>query len=65
MDTLLAVELERTAKGRGRLRRILAGYIAARHIGAVRYYTVGERVRRLVEREMAAQRADALIDVQV
>mgnify|MGYP003287757757 CR=1 FL=1 len=65
MDTLLAVELERTAKGRARLRRILAGYIAARHIGAVRYYAVGERVRRLVEGEVAAQRAHALIDVRV
>jgi hypothetical protein len=65
MDTLLAVELERTAKGRARLRRILPGYIAARHIGAVRYYAVGERVRRLVEGEVAAQRAQALIDVRI
>jgi hypothetical protein len=63
-DRLLAVELERTAKGRTRLRRILAGYIAARHIGAVRYYALGERVRHLVEREVAAQRAHALIDVR-
>ena len=29
--TLLAVELERSPKGRARLRRILAGYVAARH----------------------------------
>jgi hypothetical protein len=64
-DAVLAVELERTAKGRARLGRILAAYVGARHIAAVRYYTVGERVRRLVEREVAAQRAYALIDVRV
>ena len=29
---MLAVELERTSKGRARLRRILAGYVAARHV---------------------------------
>jgi hypothetical protein len=63
-ERVLAVELERTAKGRTRLRRILAGYIAARHIGAVRYYALGERVRNLVESEVAAQRAHALIDVR-
>jgi hypothetical protein len=61
---VLAVELERTAKGRTRLRRILTAYIAARHIGAVRYYALGERVRNLVESEVAAQRAHALIDVR-
>ncbi len=63
-ERVLAVELERTAKGRTRLRRILAGYVAARHIGAVRYYAVGERVRNLVQSEVAAQRAHALIDVR-
>jgi hypothetical protein len=63
-DRLLAVELERTAKGRARLRRILAGYVAARHIGGVRYYALGERVRELVESEVAAQRADQLIEVR-
>jgi hypothetical protein len=34
----LAVEVELTAKGRGRLDSIVAGYVAARHIAAVRYY---------------------------
>ena len=63
-ERALAVELERTAKGRTRLRRILAGYIAARHIGAVRYYALGERVRNLVQSEVGAQRAHALIDVR-
>ncbi|MDQ3588586.1 MAG: hypothetical protein M3375_09600 [Actinomycetota bacterium] len=33
---VLAVELERTAKGRARLRRILSGYVGARHIDGVR-----------------------------
>jgi hypothetical protein len=64
-DRVLAVELERTAKGRARLRRILAGYVGARHIGAVRYYALDERVRRLIEREVAAQHAHSLIDVRV
>jgi hypothetical protein len=63
-NTVLAVELERTPKGRARLRRILAGYVGARHIGAVRYYALGERVRDLVETEVAAHRAQALIEVR-
>lgn len=61
---MLAIELERTAKGRARLRRILAGYVAARHITAVRYYARGDRVRDLVESEVAALRANALIEVR-
>ena len=64
-DGVLAVELERTAKGRARLRRILAAYVGARHIAAVRYYATDERVRCLVGSEVAAQRADPLIDVRV
>ena len=60
---MLTVELERTAKGRTRLRRILAGYVAARHITTVRYYARGDRVRDLVESEVAALRANALIEV--
>jgi hypothetical protein len=63
-DTVLAVELERTPKGRARLRRILAGYVGARHISAVRYYALGDRVRDLVETQVAAQRAQALIEVR-
>jgi hypothetical protein len=63
-DRMLAIELERTAKGRARLRRILAGYLVARHIRAVRYYTVGVRVRQLVQSEVATQRAHALIELR-
>jgi hypothetical protein len=63
-DRLLAVELERTAKGRARLRRILAGYVAARHIGSVRYYVRGDRVRNLVEDVVTAHRAAGLIEVR-
>lgn len=63
-ERVLAVELERTTKGRTRLRRILAGYIAARHTGTVRYYALGDRVRSLVDSEVAAQRAHALIDIR-
>jgi hypothetical protein len=61
---MLAVELERTAKGRARLRRILAGYVAARHISEVRYYARGDRVRDLVESEVARLRARELIEVR-
>lgn len=55
-DGLLAVELERSAKGRARLRRILIGYVGARHIRAVRYYALGDRVRELVASETAGHR---------
>jgi hypothetical protein len=63
-DRLLAVELERTAKGRTRLRGILAGYVAARHIGSIRYYVRGDRVRNLVEDVVTAHRAAGLIEVR-
>jgi hypothetical protein len=63
-DRLLAVELERTAKGRARLRRILAGYVAARHIGSIRYYVRGDRVRNLVEDVVTAHSAASLIEVR-
>ncbi len=48
-ETILAVELERTPKGRARLRAILSGYVAARHIGLVRYYPTNRRVLDLVK----------------
>jgi hypothetical protein len=64
-DRVLAVELERTAKGRARLRRILSGYVSARHIAEVRYYARGDRVRELVESEVAARGAQSLIEVRV
>lgn len=61
---VLAVELERTAKGRARLRRILAGYVGAGHIGSVRYYAVGGRVRDLLEHEVGGRRAHGLIEIR-
>jgi hypothetical protein len=64
-DRVLAIELERTAKGRARLRRILSGYVSARHIAEVRYYARGDRVRELVESEVAARGAQSLIEVRV
>jgi len=60
----LAIELERTPKGRARLRRILAGYVAARHIIGVRYYATDDRVRRLLETEVANLKATALVEVR-
>jgi hypothetical protein len=64
-DGVLAIELERTPKGRARLRRIVRGYVAARHVRLVRYYTFGDRVRELVESEVVAQRAHKLIEVRI
>jgi hypothetical protein len=60
---ILAVELERTAKGRTRLRGILSAYVAARHIGQVRYYPANERVRDLVQTEVASLRAERLVEI--
>lgn len=63
-DRLLAIELERTAKSRARLRRILSGYVSPRHIASVRYYARGERVRELLESEVRALTATSLFDVR-
>lgn len=60
---ILAVELERTAKGRARLRAILSAYVAARHIGLVRYYPTNERVRDLVQSEVTGLKAARLIQI--
>jgi hypothetical protein len=60
---ILAIELERTAKGRARLRGILTAYVAARHIGQVRYYAVTERVRKLLAAEVEQVGARDLISV--
>jgi len=62
-DSVLAIELERTAKARVRLRAILSAYVAARHVAAVRYYVVGSRVRALVESEVETAKARELITV--
>ena len=62
-DRATAIELERTAKGRTRLRGILRGYVAARHLAEVRYYTTDDRVRSMVTNEVAALRAESVIRV--
>lgn len=64
-ERVLAVELERTAKGRARLRRIVAGYVSARHIDNVRYYTSDPRVTDLVSSTVETMRAAQLIDIRV
>ena len=63
-DRALAVQLERTAKGRARLPGIVSAYVSARHIAAVRYYARAPRVRELVGREVAARGAQSLIEVR-
>lgn len=62
-DSILAVELERTAKGRARLRRILSGYVAARHITGVRYVANDDRVLELVRSEVERLRAGPLVEL--
>ena len=62
-DRAVAIELERTAKGRARLRGILRGYVGARHLAEVRYYTADDRVRSMVCDEVAALRAEPVIRV--
>jgi hypothetical protein len=58
----LAVEVELTAKGRGRLDSIVAGYVRARHIAGVRYYAASAAKAGL-ERAIARAGASALFDV--
>ena len=59
----IAIELERTTKGRARLRRILAGYVGSRRVAGVRYYVTSELIRARLEREVAALNAQALVVV--
>jgi hypothetical protein len=59
---LLAVELERTAKGAARRRKIVAAYIDAVHVGQVRYYGTAD-VLRAVARSVAEQRGSQLAEL--
>lgn len=63
-EQIVAIELERTPKGRARLRRILSGYVAARHIAGVQYYTLDDRVRQLLRTEIQTVRGEDLIEVR-
>lgn len=58
----LAVEVELTAKGRGRLDSIVAGYVRARHIAGVRYYAA-PAARTGLERAIARAGAGHLFDI--
>ena len=58
----LAVEVELTAKGRGRLDSIVAAYVRARHIAGVRYYAAPAAMAGL-ERAVARARAGSLFDL--
>ena len=58
-----AIELERTPKGRTRLRAILRAYVAARHLARVRYFVPDERVHALVTEEIAGLRAERIVEV--
>jgi hypothetical protein len=59
-----AIELERTTKGRARLRSILQAYVAARHIDEVRYYVGRPETARLLENEIERSRAGSLIQLR-
>ncbi len=58
----LAVELERTLKGRARLRRIVRAYVAARHIAGARYYVSGA-AERAVGAAVEEAQAGALVSL--
>ncbi len=62
-ESILAIELERTAKGRARLRAILSAYVAARHVGLVRYYPTNGRVLKLVASGTTELRATELVEI--
>lgn len=59
----VAVELERTAKGRSRLRSILSAYVSARHVQRVRYVVTDDRVECLVRSEVNGLNAHRLVEV--
>lgn len=61
-DRPLAVEVELTAKGRGRLDSIVAAYVRARHIEAVRYYAA-PAARAGLERAIARAGAGELFHI--
>jgi hypothetical protein len=58
-----AIEMERTAKNRARLERILAGYARARHVAQVVYYVPGRRVGDHIARTARAVGADPVVSV--
>jgi hypothetical protein len=58
----LAIELERALKGRTRLRSILRAYVAARHVGRVRYYATRPETARLLQEEIVRLRAEGFIE---
>lgn len=59
---LLAIELERTAKGGARRRKIVAAYRDGLNIDQVRYYAAPEAIRTL-ERTVADERANEIAPV--
>lgn len=59
---LLAIELERTAKGAGRRRKIVAAYRDGLHVDQVRYYAAPATMRTL-ERTIADERANQVASV--
>jgi hypothetical protein len=62
-DSLLAVEVELTGKGRARLDSIVAAYVRARHVAAIRYYAT-PAARPGVERAVARASAQVLFDIR-
>jgi hypothetical protein len=59
----LAIELELTAKGSGRLDQIVSAYVRGRHIACVRYYAAPAAIRG-VQRAVARAGASQLFDVR-
>jgi hypothetical protein len=59
----VAVELERTAKGATRLRRIVGAYVRARHLAGVRYYVTAPGVERAVAAAVRHHAAHDLVEI--
>ena len=60
---MLAIEVELTGKGRMRLQSIVAAYVRARQIAAVRYYAAAA-AQGGVERAIARAGAHDLFEIQ-
>lgn len=62
-EGIVAIELERTAKARSRIRRILSGYVAARRVYRVRYVACSDRVFTLFRSEVSRLGAEPLVEI--
>jgi len=60
---VVAVEVERTAKNRTRLERIMTGYARARHVAEARYYVPTGRIADYLTRTARSIGAESIVSV--